>query len=251
MTTGTVHHGDCLEVMRGWPDASVGLVVTSPPYNLRLTVGHGWASGQAGRWRTAPIRHGYEDHDDRMPHDAYVAWQREVLTELMRLLRPDGAIFYNHKWRVQNGLIQDRADIMAGFPVRQILVWERTGGINFDDRFFLPNYEVVYLVAQPAFRLVPGGNAAGCVWRIPQEQKNPHPAPFPVALPARCIKASQFEGPVLDPFVGSGTTAIAAEQLDRDWIGIEKSAEYVAMARQRIERFRRQPRLWSRTAGVR
>lgn len=152
----------------------------------------------------------------------------------MRLLRSDGAIFYNHKWRVQRGLLQDRADILDGFPVRQIIIWHRSGGINFNPGYFLPNYEVIYLIAKPEFRLAPKANSMGCVWRFDQESGNPHPAPFPIELPARCI-AAVGDGPVLDPFLGSGTTALAAEQAGIPWIGIEQSPEYVAMARARIQ----------------
>ena len=53
-----------------------------------------------------------------MPHAEYVEWQRACLGEMLRLIPSTGAIFYNHKWRPQKGLLQDRADIMAGFPVR-------------------------------------------------------------------------------------------------------------------------------------
>ena len=106
-----------------------------------------------------------------------VGWQRRCLAEMMRLLRPDEAIFYNHKWRVQNGLLQDRQDIVAGFPVRQIIIRERSGGINFNPGYFLPNYEVIYLIAKKDFTLAPKANAPGCVWRISQRTGNPHPAP--------------------------------------------------------------------------
>ncbi len=215
------------------PDESVRLVVTSPPYNIKNSSGNGLKNGNGGKWPKAALLNGYAEHDDCLPHDLYVAWQRECISEMLRLLRPDGAIFYNHKWRVQSGLLQDRSDIMAGFPVRQILIWHRSGGINFNPGYFLPNYEVVYLIAKPDFRLAPKANAIGCVWRIDQETGNAHPAPFPVELAARCVE-SVGEGPVLDPFMGSGTTAIAAEQAGIDWIGIEKSEEYVAMAEERI-----------------
>ena len=64
------------------------------------------------------------------PHEEYVEWQRECLRAMLRVLTPDGAIFYNHKWRVQRGLLQDRSDIMDGFPVRQIIIWQRSGGLQ-------------------------------------------------------------------------------------------------------------------------
>jgi len=221
--------------MRDMEAESIRLIVTSPPYNLKNSTGNGMKDGRGGKWPKAALIDGYDQHEDAMPHDEYVNWQRKCLKAMMRVLRPDGAIFYNHKWRVQNGLLQDRADIVEGFPVRQILIWERAGGINFNPGYFLPNYEVIYLIANPDFRLAPKANAVGCVWRIPQESDNPHPAPFPVELASRCIE-SVGTGPVLDPFMGSGSTAIAAETAEVEWIGIEKSPEYVAMARERIAR---------------
>jgi modification methylase len=194
--------------------------------------------GRGGKWSNAVLINGYADHSDCMPHDQYVKWQRECLTGMMRVLRPDGAIFYNHKWRVQDGLLQDRHDIVNGFPVRQIIIWKRNGGINFNAGYFLPTYEVIYLIAKPDFRLAPKANAQGDVWEIPQARGDKHPAPFPVELAERCI-ASTIEGVILDPFMGSGTTAVAAEILGREWIGGELSREYCAMASKRLQKHRR------------
>ena len=84
-----------------------------------------------------------------------------------------------------------------------------------------------------AFRLAPKANAQGDVWNIPQESNNPHPAPFPVELAQRCIESAR-PGIVLDPFMGSGTTAIAAEAARRDWIGVDISEDYCKVARERI-----------------
>ena len=183
--------------------------------------------------RRLPFLRGYAGHNDATPHEDYVTWQRSCLHAMMRVLSEDGAIFYNHKWRVQGGLLQDRADIVDGFPVRQIIIWQRNGGINFNPGYFLPTYEVIYLIAKSKFRLAPKANALGDVWRIPQESPNPHPAPFPVELALQCISSAQAKI-VLDPFLGSGTTAIAAQRSNRQWIGIDISEEYCELARQRI-----------------
>lgn len=86
-------------------------------------------NGNGGKWQKAALLNGYHTTDDAMPHEEYVKWQRECLTAMMRLLRPDGAIFYNHKWRVQKGMLQDRHDIVDGFPVRQIIIWQRAGWV--------------------------------------------------------------------------------------------------------------------------
>lgn len=231
---GKVHCGDCVELMNKMPAGSVDLIVTSPPYNLRNSTGNGMKDGRGGKWANAKLLEGYESHHDAMPHEEYVKWQRQSLEAMMRVLREDGAIFYNHKWRVQNGLLQDRSDIVKDFPVRQIIIWKRAGGINFNAGYFLPTYEVIYLICKPDFKLAPKANALGDVWSIPQEDNNPHPAPFPVELAQRCIQSTTAQI-VLDPFMGSGSTAIAAEGSGRDWIGIDISKEYCKVARERIQ----------------
>jgi len=225
--------GDSHAVMADMPDNCVDLVVTSPPYNLKNSTGNGMKDGRGGKWANAALQSGYQHHDDNMPHDEYVAWQRACLTEMMRILKDDGAIFYNHKWRVQGGLLQDRQDIVEGFPVRQIIIWQRSGGINFNPGYFLPTYEVIYLITKPEFRLADKANKHGDIWQIKQEMKNPHPAPFPIELPLRCIGSTNAQI-ILDPFMGSGTTALAAKDLGRNFIGIELSPEYIAMAQERL-----------------
>ena len=237
---GALLHGDSLEMMSRLPSGSIKAVVTSPPFNLRNSSGNGMRDGRGGKWPRAELLNGYTTHADSMPHAAYVGWQRRCLAEMMRLLRPDGAIFYNHKWRVQKGLLQDRSDIVAGFPVRQIIIWHRSGGINFNPGYFLPNYEVIYLIAKKEFTLAPKANALGCVWRIAQQTDTPHPAPFPPELARNCLAAID-EGPVLDPFIGSGTTGLVAAERGLDWIGIDISADYLDIAAQRIAAARAEP----------
>ena len=256
---------DVLDGLATLADGSCRGVVTSPPYNLLNSKGHGMNDGRSGKWKNAALMHGYgsvtknttsspafkafakdgfDGHHDNMPHGEYVEWQRAVLTECMRVTEHTGAIFYNHTWRPQGGLMQDRADIVAGFPVRQIIIWKRSGGFNFNDTYFLPTYQVIYLIAKPGFRVPRNVSNLGDVWEIRQDSGNPHPAPFPVDLASRCIRALGT-GPVLDPFVGSGTTAVAAERLGIDSIGIELSARYAAMARERVLAEQRNPRLFN------
>lgn len=234
--------GDVIEVMKKMPAGSVDLIVTSPPYNLKNSTGNGMKDGRGGKWSNAALMRGYVDHGDDMPHEEYVAWQRNCLNSMMRLLPKHGAIFYNHKWRVQAGLLQDRHDIVEGFPVRQIIIWKRKGGINFNRGYFLPTYEVVYIIAKPEFRLALKANALGDVWEFNQESNNKHPAPFPVKLIERIIGSTEAKI-VLDPFIGSGTTAIAAINLNRDYIGIDISKEYCDMAEERIRNHVRQESL--------
>lgn len=234
--------GDCLTIMQQMPDKCLDLVVTSPPYNLKNSTGNGMKDGRGGKWANAALVNGYSHYDDNMPHDKYSKWQKECLTEMLRLIKDDGAIFYNHKWRVQAGLLQDRQDIVGDFPVRQIIIWRRKGGINFNPGYFLPTYEVIYLIAKPKFKLAPKANAHGDVWEFTQEMGNEHPAPFPVALIDRIISSTSAQI-ILDPFSGSGTTAIVAMGLKRNFIGIELSPDYCKLSENRIEKNKKQSEL--------
>ncbi len=227
--------GRCEEVMKDIPDESVDLIVTSPPYNLKNSTGNGMKDGRGGKWSKAALINGYDNYNDNMPYDEYIAWQRECLAEMYRIIKDDGAIFYNHKWRVQAGLLQDRHEILQGFPVRQIIIWRRKGGINFNPGYFLPTYEVIYLIAKPKFKLAPKASGYGDIWEFTQELKNAHPAPFPVALVDRII-SSTTGNIIMDPFMGSGTTAVVATGLGRNYIGVELSPLYCKMANERIEK---------------
>lgn len=234
--------GDVIDVMKQIPDGSVDLVITSPPYNLKNSTGNGMKDGRGGKWANAALQNGYSHHEDSMPHEDYVKWQRAGLNEMMRVIPDDGAIFYNHKWRVQGGLLQDRQDIVSGFPVRQIIIWRRKGGFNFNPGYFLPTYEVIYLIAKPKFKLLPKKNKFGDVWEFTQDMNNKHPAPFPLLMIDRIVSSTDARV-ILDPFMGSGTTAIAAINNQRDYIGIDVSPEYCEMAEKRIQQETAQVRL--------
>ncbi len=229
--------GDCIDIMKQLPSNSIDLVITSPPYNLKNSTGNGMKSNtKTGKWAGAALQQGYSHHNDCMPHDEYAMWQRKCLNEMFRLIKDTGAIFYNHKWRVQDGLLQDRQDIVSDLPIRQIIIWKRKGGINFNPGYFLPTYEVIYLIAKQGFKLAPKANACGDVWEFTQDMNNEHPAPFPVQLINRIISSTTAEI-ILDPFIGSGTTALSALMNDRNYIGIELSPEYCLMAEKRLKLF--------------
>lgn len=225
-------HGDCIEVMGGLVSESIDLVVTSPPYNLdKNVVGSTDIFTKSGKQRW---EEGYENYGDSMGDDEYVAWQRACISEILRLLKPTGALFYNHRWQSVNLAQKDMlTHITAGFPLRQTIIWYRGGGYTLvPHRYFPSCYEVIFLIAKEEFKLRTG-QGVGDVWRFPPERNSPHPAPFPVALPERCIRSS-YGSIVLDPFLGSGTTAVAAIRCGWDYIGIDNSLEYIDMAKERV-----------------
>lgn len=226
---------DALTLLNSLPSESVDLFVTSPPYNILNTTGGGFSIGTiSGKWVNNRIKGGYGVHDDNMPHEDYVKWQRTCLAEMMRCLKPTGAIYYNHKWRVQGGLLQTRFDILDGFPLRQIVIWQRDGGFNFNKRFYLPTTEQIFVIAKPDFEITMAAVGWGDVWNMGSEKNNSHPAPFPVELPRRCIASQSSRGIVCDPFGGSGTTAVAARQLGWHYILSDNNPEFCQQARTRI-----------------
>lgn len=234
MQTGeaTIYHGDCLEVMRSMPSGSVDLVVTSPPYNLGLSQRAKPRSSKDSSWSNAKLFDGYGDYQDALPHNEYVAWMREVLSECWRLIPDNGAIFFNHKPRIQNGHLWTPLELNPDLPLRQIVVWDRGSGMNFNQKFFTPSHEWVMLFAKPDFQLSKGKPRD--VWAFGHAKKNDHPAPFPVELPLNAIRHTNATT-IFDPFAGSGTTGVAARMLGRKFIGIERNRDYIPNAVARIE----------------
>jgi site-specific DNA-methyltransferase (adenine-specific) len=228
--------GDCLEIMKDIPDGSIDLVVTSPPYNLGInkTFSKETTSKWKGKWNNSKLQStGYDVHNDYMPEEDYIAWQKKVLVECFRVIKDTGAIFYNQKWRVQLGIWQMRPEIVEGLPVRQIIIWQKAGGINFNEGYYLPTYEPIYIIAKPKFKLAPKVNRKGDVWNITPDRTSWHPAPFPIELATQCVE-STTGSLILDPFIGSGTTAVAAKKLGKKYIGIDISEDYCKKAEKRI-----------------
>ena len=231
----TLYHGDCLTVMREMADESVDIVVTSPPYNMGLVPGGNGrgmyrpgASNKAGRFRE-----GYGAHDDAMDQDAYDAWQREILAECWRVSRL--AVFYNHRPRVEHGLLRDPLSNSFGIPLRQRIIWNRGTGIDVNLRAFCTRGEYILFFAKPEMLLTShAASGMGDVWDLGIEYGvKDHPAPFPVSLPTRCIEATGAQS-VLDPFAGSGSTLRAAADLHIEGIGIELEAKFCDLAVSRL-----------------
>lgn len=222
--------GDSISIMSEMPDASVDLIFTSPPYNLKE--GRGDFPKRYGMWNSAKLRDGYESHSDDLPYAEYVDWQKRFLLECWRLLADDGAIFYQHKNRVQNGVLRTPHDLNPGLPLRQVIIWDRGSGLNFSPTFLTPSHEVIYVFAKAKFRLK-RSHGLKDVLKVLPDRGNPHPAPFPVELPRQIISATNAQT-VLDPFCGSGSTALAAISEGRKFVGIDIDQTYLALAEARL-----------------
>jgi modification methylase len=235
MPTWKIIQGDCLQVMETMSENSVQCVVTSPPYNLHNKKFHD--SYRLGRVFGEKHNHWYKDG---IPEDEYKLWQHKCVAEMMRVCR--GTVCYNHKVRYgasRQGEVIHPMDWLRGFPCAPFwteIIWDRCSGTNFNCGRFINTDERIFMFKKPVV-FHKECAAWGTVWTIPpQPNINNHPCPFPVEIPKRCITALTNEGDtILDPFCGSASTGVAALQTGRNFIGIEISPDYCAMARRRLQ----------------
>jgi len=244
-----LYEGDCLDLLPYVPTGFVKLVVTSPPYNL----------GKA--------------YESRLDLKQYLAQQREVIKECVRVLDDQGSICWQVGNYVDNGEIIPLDIVLypifssLGLHLRNRIVWHFGHGLHASKRFS-GRYEVIlwftksheYTFNLDAVRVPqkypkkkyfkgpkkgqlscnPLGKNPSDVWEIPNVKANHvektiHPCQFPVELIERLVLALTNEGDwVLDPFIGVGTTAIAALMHHRKAIGAEIMPEYVKIAKERI-----------------
>lgn len=251
----SINVGGAYRFLRNLPDSSVPLFLFSPPYNLGTTVGGGFKKlhysenaglgkrGGGGKWGGGELANGYAAYHDAMHPLAYKAQQRTILRQCWRALADNGAIFYNHKPRIQNGILQTPLDFNPGLPVRQIVIWARAGGINYSPTYYVPTHEWIVIYAKPEFRLKSkAASGAGDVWYIPQESGTWHPAPFPLAL-AEMVLETTAPALVVDPYAGSGTVAVAAKKLGIPYVCNELSGDYAKKAQKRIDGVRYAPKM--------
>ncbi len=227
--------GDVLETLEKIEKDTVDITVTSPPYNKRPRP-RGWLVQNSG----------YAHHNDHMPEGEYQEWQIKVLNELLRVTKPGGSLFYNHKIRWEDGnLLHPFSWIMRSkWCIRQEIIWDRTTVANMRGWRFWQVDERIYWLYKPLNGHLVGKELqskhakATSIWRIkPVPRMDEHPAPFPLTIPARAIASMPTEGKitVLDPFCGTGTTLVAAKLLDHNYIGVDNSASYVEFAKDRLE----------------
>ncbi len=210
----TIYHGDCLEIM---PELSgVGIVVTDPPYSFGLASTD--QEGKAGGW------------GDLMNNARFYA---SVLRECRRLVANHaGAAWVFNSWRSLPTLM--RASFEAQWPIVSTLVWDKEWIGPGGSVGLRPSYELVALFAASGFSLEDRGlpDVWRCKWH-PAMRLNGHAAEKPVELVRRLVDESGGAS-VLDPFMGSGTTLVAAKLLGREAIGIEIEERYCEIAVQRL-----------------
>ena len=231
-STARLVTGESLQWLKAQPSKSISIFFFSPPYNKRLRRKRG--SREGGTWSGAALLvDGYASYSDDMPHDLYVHWMHDLLTECWRVLKDDGAIFFQHKDQQYRGVTITPDELNPGLPLRQRIIWDRGSGPCSNYNFLRPSYEFIYLFAKPKFKFGTSGKIMD-VQRI-APAKSSHPAPFPVELPHRIFQQLKTEHDVIcDVFSGSGSTGVAARATGRHYVGIELDAGYNAKAAKRL-----------------
>ncbi|NLN24756.1 MAG: site-specific DNA-methyltransferase [Bacteroidetes bacterium] len=242
------------ESMSNIEDKSISLIVTSPPYNINVKYGNKVVNRKIVESKSTKYK-------DNLQESEYRALLRRVFDECKRVLKDDGSIWINIKNRYINGKILTPywiEDFFDDMYLKIVIIWNFDWGGSTNTRF-APRYEYVFWftkhksnyifnlddVKVPALNYRPDRYKSqfknpSDVWRIPMvsgnfEERTGHPAQFPEKLIERIVKVASNEGDiVLDPFMGSGTTAVVAKKLNRYFIGYEIVEEYVKMAEERL-----------------
>ena len=239
LEVNNIYNMDCLEGLKLLSDNSIDLVVTSPPYNMRTRIRNG---EYTTREKSEHFSKKYEHFSDDLTIEEYYEFHKNVLTELLRVSK---CVLWNYQ--IVTGsksavfkLIGDFAD-----QIKDIIIWEKTGQPAMHEQVLNSCYEFIIIFE--------GDNKKGrCITNsqfkrgtmnnvLKGYKKNNnikgHGACFPVELVKDLVNAFSKEGDiVLDPFMGSGTTAVAALECNRKYIGFEIIQEYVDFANDRIQK---------------
>jgi site-specific DNA-methyltransferase (adenine-specific) len=268
--TGKIINGDCIEVMKTFPEGSIDLLVTSPPYNVNIS---------------------YDVHKDDLPMDTYYEWTKDWLRESFRVLKDDGRIAVN----VPNELnVQERGGrilFVAEFWMMMKEIGFKFSGLvdltedsphrvrqtawgswmSASAPYIYNPKECIILAYKKTNKKLTKGESQwlgeptkmiqedGTIknkmiykdedkkefmnlvfgrWEYFADTKSLTKATFSMDIPAKAIKILTYKNDIiLDPFMGSGTSAVAAEVLDRRWVGIELSSDYTEIARKRVQSF--------------
>lgn len=226
------------EAMTHLPDDCVALMVTSPPYNVG------------------------KDYDHDLSLDEYLGLLERVLAETYRVLEPGGRVAVNvanlgrKPYLALNHRVASLLEDL-GFLMRGEIVWQKAAGAggscawgswrSAKNPTLRDIHEYIVVASKGSFRRTRKGedsiskedflDATISIWNIPSEsaRRVGHPAPYPVGLPRRLIELYTFTGDlVLDPFMGSGSTAVAAVETGRHYVGYDIDPEYIELAQRRV-----------------
>lgn len=254
MKTNSIYQGDCIKVLKEQVDGeSISLIFADPPYNLSGN-GLSWKGNKTGGdWYMV------NEEWDKMSAPEYIQFTRKWIGACVRVLKDNGSIYISCTFHNLAEVIITLKQL--GLEIKNVITWQKTNAMpNMTKRMFTHSTEfIVWAVKgknwvfnyEDLKKINPDRQIDGTlkqmrdVWQLPLVQGKErlhgkdgralHPTQKPEELLRRIIIASSNKGDiVLDPFLGSGTTAVVAKRLGRKWVGIDSSEKYVILAKKRI-----------------
>lgn len=243
--------GDCIEILKQFPDKSVDLIFADPPYKLEMP-----KNNSMGKlMETKKFKRLEEKWDQFDSLEAYVKFTENWIKECKRILKDTGSLWISgtyHNIGIINYILQKLGIMM----INEIIWYKRNAFPNLACRRFTASHENLIWCADKKKKYyfnykftkahAPKGDLLKkkdkqmrTVWDIPanKNRKFKHPAQKAEELLSRIIMSCSKESDiVLDPFGGSGTTAYVAKKLNRKWIIIEKSPDYIKMIKERLSK---------------
>jgi site-specific DNA-methyltransferase (adenine-specific) len=223
-----VYLGDALELMPEVPSGSIDLIVTDPPFAIDFKARKGNYNRTSER-----VLEGYREIDS----SDYLSFTTQWLGEAFRLLTASGSVYVFSGWsNLKDILIGLDA---AGFTTINHLIWKYQFGVFTKKKYVTSHYHILFAVKNPkhyTFNKI--DHYPEDVWEINREYwkgRVKTPTKLPVKLVQKILRYSSNEGDlVFDPFLGSGTVAVASASLNRRYLGFEIVEEYLAFARERL-----------------
>lgn len=217
METNVIYNEDCLVGLKKLEAQSVDAIITDPPYGIDFQ----------SAWRIESERFDKIESDDK----PFIWW----LYDAYRVLKDNGCLICFCRWDVQDAFKQ--AIEWAGFKVKSQVIWDRQiHGLGDLNGQFAPRHDVVWFATKGNFEFKNGRPQSVISIQRVIGEKLVHPTEKPVALLRHLVEKVSCEGNiVLDPFVGGGSTMIACNQLNRNYIGFEIDKGYYDIAISRLK----------------
>jgi site-specific DNA-methyltransferase (adenine-specific) len=254
MVLNKIYNEDCLLTIDRFENLSIDLVITSPPYNVNLG---------DNKYNKTP----YDLYNDNLEHKEYLSWLENIFKNLYPKIKSGGRVCINIG-DGKNGNIPTHSDIIQFMtselnyiPITTI-IWQKNNVSNRTSwgSFLSPScpsfptpFEYVLVFCKENRKLQYSGEIdierqefidwSLSYWEIAPEKgkKVGHPAPFPIELPKRLMKLFSYKNSlVYDPFMGSGTTALACIKNNRNFVGSEISQQYCELIDKRILELKQQ-----------
>ena len=248
LTTRTIHNECCTDTMAKMPNGFIDLIVTSPPYNMRTRIRNG---EYTTREKSEHFSKKYKHFDDALPVPEFYEFHAKAITEMMRVAK---VVCYNIQ--IVTGSKEAFFQIIGDNAkyIKDIMIWDKGNGQPaMHEKVLNRCYEMIIVLEgdEKAGRVIQNANfprgEMDDILRIGRGKKevDVHGAVFPLKLPRLLIRAfSEPNNLVYDPFMGTGSTAIACIKEGREWIGSELTDEYCEIADNRIKPYLQQGALF-------